>query len=88
MIITARSVIDQREISAMFNIGPFELLFLLPMIVLFLWPAWRICAKAGFPGALGLLIVVPLLNLFLLYFLAFVEWPSLRRQKEYSRLDV
>jgi hypothetical protein len=30
--------------------------------VLVIWPAWRICSRAGFPGVMGLLIVVPLLN--------------------------
>jgi hypothetical protein len=39
-------------------------------------PFWRICAKAGYSPWLGLLAVVPLVNLFLIYFLAFSEWPS------------
>jgi hypothetical protein len=52
------------------------------------WPAWRICTRAGFPGALGLLITVPLLNLVLLYVLAFVEWPALRNQKRSTNLDI
>ncbi len=38
-------------------------------------PGWRICAKAGYPGWLGLLIVVPIANVVLLYFLGFSEWP-------------
>ena len=70
------------------NIGPFELLLVLALPALIIWPAWRICSKAGFPGALGLLIVVPLLNLALLFFLAFAEWPALRHKKEYSSLDI
>jgi hypothetical protein len=67
------------------NIGPFEILF--PLVIAVIWPAWRICAKAGFPGALGLLIVIPVLNLFLLYFLAFAEWPSLHPKKAKSTLE-
>jgi hypothetical protein len=71
------------------NIGPIEALVILPMMIgVFVWPAWRICSKAGFPGPLGLLIVVPLLNLALLFFLAFAEWPSLRHQKAHAPLDV
>jgi hypothetical protein len=35
-------------------------------VVLVVRPAWRICSRAGFPGALGPLIMVPLLNLVLL----------------------
>lgn len=46
--------------------------------VVLVWPFWRICARAGFPGWLGVLVVVPVANLVLLYFLAFAEWPALR----------
>lgn len=34
-------------------------------------PLWRICERLGFPGVLSLLALVPLLNVGLLYFLAF-----------------
>jgi len=72
----------------MFNVGPVEILvLLLPSLVFIIWPAWRICSRAGFPGALGLLIVVPLFNLVLLNVLAFAEWPALRHQKS-TNLDV
>ncbi|MEO6807959.1 MAG: hypothetical protein ABI353_02475 [Isosphaeraceae bacterium] len=60
------------------SIGPAESVILLLMIPLLIWPCWRICSKAGFPGALGLLVMVPLANLLLLYLLAFAEWPALR----------
>lgn len=56
--------------------------------VFIVWPAWRICSRAGFPGALGLLIMVPLLNLVLLYVLAFAEWPVLRNQNRSTNLDI
>jgi hypothetical protein len=42
-------------------------------------PAWRICSKAGYPGWLALLFLLPIANLVLLYFLAFAEWPLERR---------
>lgn len=61
-------------------IGPVESVILLSMIPLLIWPCWRVCSKAGFPGALGLLVMVPFANLLLLYLLAFAEWPALRRQ--------
>jgi hypothetical protein len=77
-----RGVIQHMEMHMIPNIGPFELILVLALPVLIVWPAWRICSKAGFPGALGLLIVVPLLNLALLFFLAFAEWPALRHEKE------
>jgi hypothetical protein len=61
-------------------LGPAELMVLASALIL-VWPAWRICAKAGFPGPLGLLVILPVLNLVLLFFLGFAEWPSLRRGK-------
>ena len=73
----------------MFTIGAPEILLLVTMIILpifVIWPTWRICAKAGFPGMLSLVIVVPIFNLFLLYFLAFAEWPSLHPRKEARHL--
>jgi hypothetical protein len=73
------------------NVGPFEALVMLLGFLVSLgfvaWPAWRVCSKAGFPGALGLLIVVPLVNLFLLYFLAFADWPVMQRRTPHSRLE-
>ena len=47
--------------------------------VLLVVPVWRICAKAGYSGWLGLLVLVPIANLLLLYFLGFSEWPLERR---------
>jgi hypothetical protein len=67
-------------------VGVYDLLVIVA-VALLIWPTWRICSKAGFPGILGLLIVVPLFNLVLIYYLAFAEWPSLRRQKEYAGID-
>jgi hypothetical protein len=69
------------------NIGPFEILVPLVIAITVIWPTCRVCEKAGFPGALGLLIVIPVLNLFLLYFLAFAEWPSLRPKNAKSTLE-
>lgn len=39
-------------------------------------PVWRLCQRAGYPGVLGVLILIPLVNLALLYFIAFAEWPA------------
>src|SRR5258708_17952854 len=36
---------------------------------------WRIFAKAGYSGALGLLMFVPIANIVMLCVLAFGEWP-------------
>jgi hypothetical protein len=47
---------------------------ILPLAVV--WPAMRICRRAGFSQWLGLLIVVPLANILLLWFVAFSPWPA------------
>ncbi len=47
--------------------------------LLVILPTWRICSKAGYPGWLALLFLLPVANLILLYFLAFAEWPLERR---------
>ena len=36
---------------------------------------WRIVSKMGFPGVLSLLNLIPLVNIALLGYLAFAEWP-------------
>lgn len=43
-------------------------------------PAWRICQRTGYPGLMGLLILIPLVNLALLYFIAFADWPADRER--------
>ncbi|WP_242674307.1 hypothetical protein [Marinobacter halodurans] len=49
---------------------------MLVFAALLVFPVWRICQRAGFSGWLSLLVLVPLLNIGLLYFLAFARWPS------------
>jgi hypothetical protein len=49
-------------------------MFALVMLVLVLVPHWFIFKKAGFSPWLSLLMFVPLLNLVMLYFLAFARW--------------
>lgn len=44
--------------------------FILSIIV---W--WRIFAKAGYSGAMGLLMFVPIANVIVLLILAFGRWP-------------
>lgn len=43
------------------------------MAILVVFPFWRICQRLGYPGVLSVLILIPLVNLGLLYFLAFNE---------------
>jgi hypothetical protein len=39
-------------------------------------PFWKIYSKAGFSKWLSLLMIVPLVNLVVLYFVAFARWSS------------
>ena len=55
-------------------------LWMLLMAIVAVIPFWRICTRAGFPGALSLLILVPLVNVGFVYFLAFARWPAQPRE--------
>ncbi len=48
---------------------------LLPVIAF-----WKICAKAGFPGPLAVLMLVPIVNVIFPLYIAFAQWPALRGQ--------
>ncbi|EGD50802.1 hypothetical protein TheetDRAFT_2406 [Thermoanaerobacter ethanolicus JW 200] len=39
---------------------------------------WKIFDKAGYGGAYGLLMFIPIVNFVMLLVLAFAEWPVLR----------
>ena len=43
---------------------------------------WKICSKAGFNGALSLLMLLPIANIVLLLYIAFAEWPALKNNNE------
>ena len=63
--------------------GPAELLVVGAMVVVWIvftvLPFWIIFQKAGFPGALALLMLLPVVNVVMPFFLAFADWPALRR---------
>jgi len=58
------------------SMGAGHFLWMLVLAIIVIIPIWRICMRAGYPGWLGILVLFPLLNLALLYFLAFAEWPA------------
>jgi hypothetical protein len=57
----------------------FALLTIILMVVVFC----KICSKAGYHWALGLLMLVPIANVILPFVLAFTDWPI---QKELRQL--
>lgn len=62
--------------ETMFGTGMWAL-WMLVMAAAVILPFWFIFPKAGYSKWLSLLMVVPLVNVTLLYFLAFAKWPSL-----------
>lgn len=55
---------------------PGHWLWMLVMAILVVVPAWRICQRIGYSGWMGILILIPMLNLVFLYFIAFADWPA------------
>ena len=47
-------------------------------LALLAWPASRICRRVGFSPWLGVLIIVPIVNVVLLWFVALARWPAMR----------
>ena len=53
-------------------------IILLSILLAYLVPvflAWRICKRAGFSGAWGLTMIVPILGLVMTWAFAFADWP-------------
>jgi len=71
----------QPDFAPLVGVGLFAAIFgvvLLISVLVTVLPFWKICSKAGFPGALSLLMLVPVANLILPFYIAFAEWPALR----------
>jgi hypothetical protein len=62
-----------------------ELLFLLVGAIVIVIPLWRVFSKAGYPGVLALGMILPLVNILLLYFLGFSDWPVLKEPRALHR---
>jgi hypothetical protein len=60
----------------MSDLSAIHWLLVLLVMVLLIVPYWKIFPRAGWPGPLALLMLVPLLNLILLWVLAFKQWPG------------
>jgi hypothetical protein len=58
-----------------------ELPFLLIGGIIIILPLWKVFSKAGYPGALSLGMILPVVNIILLYFLGFSDWPVLKELK-------
>jgi len=58
------------------------IIFVAAMVALSIVIWWKIFAKAGYSGALGLLMFVPIANLVMMLVLAFGEWPIHREMAQ------
>jgi uncharacterized membrane protein YhaH (DUF805 family) len=56
-------------------------LIMLAVFVFMIFCYWKIFSKAGYSGALSLLMLVPLVNLVLFIWFAFADWPALKGQQ-------
>jgi hypothetical protein len=63
--------------TTMWPFGPLMMLLFAALIIL---PFCLIFKKAGYSQWLGLLMILPIINLVLLYFLAFSTWPNDKAQ--------
>jgi len=62
------------------GISPVQLFIVLLLpLVLVVVPFWQIFKKAGFSPFLSLLMLIPLVNLIMLFVLAFASWPAHER---------
>lgn len=48
------------------------------LLLVYVYPCWRIAKRMGYPGAIGLLALVPGVNVLVAFVLAFHRWPVLR----------
>lgn len=76
----------------MYGLGLPELTIIAIIGIIIILPNWKMFSKAGFSGWWSLLMIVPVINILLEYYLAFAEWPihrellMLRKQSENKRL--
>jgi hypothetical protein len=63
-------------------IGPTELILVLFIVLIWIWPFWKIFQKAGYPGWYFIVIFIPLVNIIALFYFAFTEWPVHKALRE------
>jgi hypothetical protein len=78
-------IIPERYTLLMRSIGIPELLVILLVATLYVYPLCRIAKRMGYAGIIGVLAFIPGLNLILAYVLAFANWPVLRELESLRR---
>jgi len=77
-----------QQAAMLHAMGPIFLVMCLVGVVIYLVPAWMIFKKAGFAPALSLLMLVPLVNIVMLYVLAFSTWKVVPAQTVYDATQI
>jgi hypothetical protein len=60
----------------------FGMMIYLLIMVVFIAAYWQMFKKAGYSGALSLLLLVPLANIILILWFGFSDWPVVRENRE------
>lgn len=63
----------------MYNVGAWQIIMFVLMVLLAVIPFWKLYSRAGFSGAWALLAVIPLAPIVLLWVIAFIRWPDVDR---------
>jgi hypothetical protein len=58
-----------------YGYGPFHWLWFIVMIALVVYPAGRILSRMGFSPLWSIAMFIPVVNLVVLWVLAFTDWP-------------
>jgi hypothetical protein len=66
---------------------PWHALFLMFVGLLYVASFWQLFKKAGYVPAVSLVMIVPYLNILAFLWLAFSDWPVLKRLRDYEGDD-
>jgi uncharacterized membrane protein YhaH (DUF805 family) len=76
---TSSAAQTQAVTAMMAAYGLFFVIFFVLLFVLQIVIGWKIASKAGYNGALSLLLFVPFVNFIIILIFAFSEWPIQRQ---------
>jgi uncharacterized membrane protein YhaH (DUF805 family) len=66
--------------NGMYELSMWHVILGLVLVVVFLWLTARVLAKAGYSGWWCLILLVPLVNIIMVWVFAFSSWPRLKDQ--------
>ncbi|MGQ4273044.1 hypothetical protein [Terrihabitans sp. B22-R8] len=58
------------------SFSPIHWLITILTLVVMIVPFWKIFPRAGLPAVLSLVMALPLVNIIMLWFVAFKRWPG------------